>query len=169
MICWSVLKTRPQCEPSLDKKIVAAGFKTCLPKCKVQILHARKKEIVERALFPTHLFVGLDLESDHWRDLERLPGSVGFIRFGPRPSQLRLGALEAIMQAVQAGAFDFDTLAAGHTVTVVDGPFAGFVGRIASLDKKNRQRAILELMDTVGRGGGMASVSVSVDNLRRLV
>lgn len=166
---WSILRAISGREKTLAERIEAKSIPTFLPMRLAMISHARKISFEPRPLFPGHLFVSLDSINSRWHEFQRLPGALSFIRFGPSPSVVRPGVIEALQSAVNSGEFNDkieSPLGVGEIVQIKSGPFANLFGRIARVDPKSRNYLILELLEKDRAVGGVRVVA-SVYNLQR--
>ena len=147
---WYVVHTRPHAERSAVDNLSRQGYETYLPCCRRWRRHARRKEVVQRPLFPRYAFVALDLMRDRWRPILSTFGVADVVRAGDGPAAVPIGVVEQIRDQERGGAFDETThigsLPAGAAVRVSEGPFAGLIGRLQRLAEGGRVAVLLELL-----------------------
>jgi len=150
MIHWHVARTHAHSESKARNNLLRQGYEVYLPVCRRVRTHARRRETVQRPLFPGYLFVGFDIENTRWRSIFSTIGVASLICNGEVPSRVPQGIVESIRAAEVDGFFDFTNpvarLKPGDSVRVATGPFAGLIGRLHSAVSKNRVRVLLEIL-----------------------
>ena len=66
---WFVAQTQPHREGIADAQLQGQGFKTFLPFVNKSVRHARKLRSVRAPLFPSYIFISLDLDHHRWRNV----------------------------------------------------------------------------------------------------
>ncbi len=152
MKTWYVVYTHANAEAKARSHLLRQGFTTMLPTYHCWRSHARKREVVERPLFPRYLFVALDMLDQRWRPILSTVGVSDLVRRGNAPTPMPSGLAEEIGERAACGAFDrlspVDGLREGDVVRVLDGPFTDLIGRFAGLADKDR---VFVLLDLLGR------------------
>lgn len=145
---WYVVQTLVHREAGARAQLAAQGYHTFLPRMVRTVRHARRLRSVLRAVFPGYLFVALDLRHDRWRSINGTVGVSRLITANDLPAPVPAGVVEAVAAALdERGLCRFDHgLRPGQSVRIVSGPFADFIGRLASLDDRGRARVLLEVM-----------------------
>jgi transcriptional antiterminator RfaH len=149
---WYVVQTQPHSEGKADAHLRRQGFSTYLPRYLRQRRHARRTEIVARPLFPSYLFVALDLGRDRWRSVHSTFGVSHLILAGDEP----LPVPDEIVERVRSreGEDGFVTLGLpaglklGSKVRLIDGIFADATG---VLDRVADSRRVAILLRLLGR------------------
>jgi transcription elongation factor/antiterminator RfaH len=153
---WYLVHTRPNNERKAELNLKAQGFPTFLPQNKKTIRHARRFTTVQRPLFPSYLFVRLDIDRDRWLSIN---GTIGVSRLFTqqgRPVAVPLHIVENLLAHSDAGLTRLDgSLAEGQRVRILSGPLADFTATVLRLDARRRVDVLLEIMG--------AAVSASVD------
>jgi len=159
---WYVVQTLPHREAGAAGQLAAQGFSPFLPQMFKTVRHARKMRTVKAPLFPSYLFVSLDLGVDRWRSVNGTFGVARLVMAHERPAPVPAGVVETIMEAVDAkGVVRLDGgLDVGQRVEVVSGPFARTMGVLARLDDGGRVRVLLDIM------GGQVPMALKRDSLR---
>lgn len=124
-----------------------------------------KKTEVERKIFPSYVLVKLavndDLEmtDETWYLIRNTRGVTGFV--GPGSKPVPLTEKEVASLGVEKHSVEVD-YAVGDTVTVADGPFEGFTGKVDEIDtEKNYVRV------TISMFGRETPVEFELDQVER--
>lgn len=114
-----------------------------------------------RPLFPRYLFVALDPDRDPWQAVRGTIGVSALVMAGERPCPVPAGVVEALAAAVDgAGGFDFrKRLVPGTQVRFLTGPFADRLGRLVTMDDRERVGVLLEIL------GGERLVEAGITDL----
>jgi len=126
---WYALYTRPRSEKKLAEALKKVGFEHYLPLLRTRKKWSDRYKWVEEPVFASYLFVHIDFELDSLRVL-KLPQAVYFVSTEGTPTVIEAHDLELLRLAVDNYAEslvlrDTSALAAGETVRIKDGPFAG--------------------------------------------
>jgi len=152
MKTWYVVYTHANAEAKARSHLLRQGFTTLMPTYRCWRSHARKREVVERPLFPRYLFVALDMLEHRWRPILSTVGVCDLVRHGNAPTPMPRGLAEEIGERAAGGAFDrlspVDGMRQGDVVRILDGPFTDLIGRFAGLADKDR---VFVLLDLLGR------------------
>lgn len=100
-----------------------------------------KRKAYEAKIMPGYVFIKLVYSSQLWFMLTNTRGVTGFV--GPNGKAWPLEEDEVKRLRLEDKVVDFD-MVVGDSVTVVSGPFEGFVGVIKSIDEA-RQKAQVTL------------------------
>ena len=105
---------------------------------------------MQAPLFPSYLFVILDLERDRWLSVRSTIGvSRLFTMQDGRPVPVPSGIVESLIGRSDGELTRLDAgLVAGQQVRILSGPFADFVGTLERLDGAGRVKVLLEMMGT---------------------
>ena len=95
-----------------------------------------KKKITERSLYSGYVFANIDLDTDLWHKIQRLPKVSRFIGEQKSPTPLSDADTKAILEKQEKKPaprpkVDFET---GEMVRIIDGPFANFTGMVEEYD-----------------------------------
>jgi transcription antitermination factor NusG len=83
---WYVARSLPRQEARAEFQLLLQGFRSSLPRMTKTVRHARKLRTVNSAVFPSYMFVLLDLGRDRWRNVNGAFGVASLILRGePRP------------------------------------------------------------------------------------
>ena len=152
MTQWYVVYTHANSEAKAREHLRRQGFTTMLPTYKRWRSHARRREVVDRPLFPRYLFIALDTLEERWRPVLSTVGVCDLVRRGDAPTPMPSGLAEEIEARAAGGEFDLlspaDRLCDGDAVRVMEGPFADLIGRFAGAADSDR---VFVLLDMLGR------------------
>ncbi len=95
-----------------------------------------KKKITERSLYSGYVFANIDLDTDLWHKIQRLPKVSRFIGEQKSPTPLSEADINVILEKLEKKSaprpkVDFET---GEMVRIIDGPFANFTGMVEEYD-----------------------------------
>lgn len=145
---WFAVHCRAHCETKAAAHLRRQGYDVFLPLHHKVRRHARRVERVLRPFFPGYLFTQFDTEQARWRPINGTFGVVRIITQGDRPVPVPSGVIEELHAASdQQGVIAWQpALVPGQAVRVTDGPFAGLVGELESLEGADRVRMLLDLL-----------------------
>lgn len=145
---WYVVQSKPRREIFAGANLVNQGFRIFLPRIRKTVRHARRTWRIECALFPRYLFVALDLSLHRWRSVCGTFGVSHFVANEAGPIPAPRGLVEDMIGAADdTGILDLTgTLICGQGVQLLDGPFAGQIGRLLDLDDSGRAKVLLQLL-----------------------
>jgi len=145
---WYVVQSKPRKELFAGLNLENQGFQVFLPKIRKIVRHARRSRRVEAALFPSYLFVALDLSWQRWRSVSGTFGVSHFVTDGNRPLPAPRGLVEELIAtADRTGVVDLrPSLTCGDDVRLLDGPFAGQIGRLMNLDEVGRADVLMNIL-----------------------
>jgi len=146
---WYVLHSKPNKEEFLYDQLLANRMEAFCPHLRVQPVNPRARR--SKPYFPGYVFVQFDRESVKTSALAWMPGASGLVSFDGCPADVPESLIHAIRRRVNeinaAGGELLVKLTPGDTVTIQDGPFAGyqaiFDSRISGAD---RVRVLLTLL-----------------------
>ena len=95
-----------------------------------------KKKITERSLYSGYVFANIDLDTELWHKIQRLPKVSRFIGEQKTPTPLSEADIQVILEKLEKKSaprpkVDFET---GEMVRIIDGPFANFTGMVEEYD-----------------------------------
>jgi transcription elongation factor/antiterminator RfaH len=145
---WYVVRSLPRQEAKARFHLLEQGFSAFLPMMTKTVRHARQSRTVRSAVFPSYMFVALDLGRDRWRSVNGTYGVASLIMTHGAPEAVPVGVVEQLIGYLDDdGVVRFDRdLREGQSVRVASGPFANAIGRLERLDANGRVRVLLDLM-----------------------
>jgi transcription antitermination factor NusG len=137
---WYAVYTRTRHEKSVAEQCGQRGVVTFLPLYSVQHRWKQRVARVLLPLFPSYVFVRIDLR-DRVRVLS-VPGIVSIVSFNGRPAVVPDSQIEYLNRAITLGkAEPYAYLKSGKRVRVTAGPLAGLEGIVVEI--KNRVQVIV--------------------------
>jgi transcriptional antiterminator RfaH len=147
---WYAVYTRPRAEGTARDNLLRQGYSAYLPRCRIVISHARRRQSVLRPLFPRYLFAGVDRASMRWRPILSTRGVSGVVRAGDEPVPVPAGLVAALRAQEAAGLFNRiaarPALKVGELVRVTVGAFQEMVGQLIEMRDQDRVVVLLELL-----------------------
>jgi transcriptional antiterminator RfaH len=146
---WYVARTLPRQETRAELQLLRQGFPVFLPLATKTVRHARKLRTVKSPVFPSYIFVVVDIHRDRWRSVNATSGVASLIMHGETPQPVPSGVVENLLGlADEEGIIHFDRdLRQGQPVRVATGPFANAVGILERLEANGRVRVLLDIMN----------------------
>ena len=93
-----------------------------------------KRELVQRKMFPSYVFIKMIYDNSMWHVITNTRGVTGFV--GPQGRPLPLTPEEVKRMRIDLTVFDTN-IKEGDRVKVTDGALQGFVGEVEAVDKTN--------------------------------
>lgn len=160
---WFAVHTLARQEMKASVHLQAQNYEIFCPTIFKTVRHARKLRMVKAPLFPRYIFVRLDLKCDRWSSINGTFGVSRLVMANDRPAPVPKGLVEALITATDSQnviRLDQD-LDIGDKISILAGPFAGFVGELARFNGSKRVQVLLEAM------GGQISIAIDSANLRK--
>ncbi len=112
-------------------------FSVLVPKEKKIRIKNGKRKTVEEKIFPGYVLVEMVVTDDSWYVVRNTPNVTGFIGTGTTPTPVSQEEMDALLKRtrVEEPETHID-IEAGATVTIADGPFKNFEGKVADVDRE---------------------------------
>ena len=143
---WYVARTLAHRDNHALFNLNRQGLRCFAPKVQRTIRHARKVRTVLAPLFPSYIFVILDLSRHRWRSVNGTIGVASLIMGAEQPLPVPPGVVEALIASSEGSQIGDHDLEIGQKVRVLSGPFAEALCQLVHLDEKGRVRVLLEIM-----------------------
>ena len=124
-----------------------------------EITEKGKKE-VERKVFPGYVLIKMVMTDETWYVVRNIRGVTGFV--GPGSKPVPLTDEEVMRLGVEKNEIEIN-FAVGDSVSITDGYFGGFIGRVNQIDK---EKGIVRV--TVSMMGKDVPVELSLDQVAAL-
>jgi transcriptional antiterminator RfaH len=146
---WYVARSLARQESRAEFQLLLQGFSVFLPRIMKTSRHARKLRTAPTPVFPSYMFVALDVQRDRWRSVNGTSGVASLIMQGEAPSPVPPGVVESLLDLTdEVGLVRFDrNLCEGQSVRVVAGPFAHAIGVLERSDAHGRVCVLLDIMN----------------------
>ncbi len=153
---WYVVNTysghESKVKEKLEAKIESMGmqdyiFRIVIPETKeVEVKDGVKKEKVKK-MFPGYILVEMIMSDEAWYIVRNTPGVTGFIGSsgkGAKPTPLLPQEIDRILVNMGMSRVNVeDDLKVGDSVSIIDGPFKGMMGRVDNIDTENNRLNII--------------------------
>ena len=111
---------------------------------KIQVKKGQKKTVKEKIL-PGYILIKMIVDDQSWLAVRTTQGVTAFIgSVGKRPTPIPQREVDTIMKFMEVKAPKYkSTFTAGEAVKIVEGPFADFLGTVASIDETKGKLSVL--------------------------
>ena len=147
---WYVVNTysghESKVKEKLEAKIESMGmqdyiYRVVIPETtEVEVKDGVKKEKVKK-MFPGYILVEMIMSDEAWYIVRNTPGVTGFIGSsgkGAKPTPLLPQEIDRILVNMGMSRVNVeDDLKVGDSVSIVDGPFKGMMGKVDNIDTEN--------------------------------
>lgn len=127
---WFLVRTLVGKELQARMQLQTQGFRTFLPQYLQTTAKADQLRTVRISLFPSYVFVMLNLHRDRWRSIRSMAGVASIFSTHTLPTAAPPGLVEALMACADEEV----------------GPFADFLTMLDHTDEVGRVRLLLEIM-----------------------
>lgn len=137
---------------NLKQKIISQDlqekiFNVIVPVEKKIKVKGSKRVEVEEKIYPGYILVEMVVDDDSWYQVRNTPRVTGFVGSGTTPVPLAQKELDYIFSRMK----DADTLhdisvEPGEMVSIVDGPFKDYEGKVDEVDKSRGKLKVLVSM-----------------------
>jgi len=156
---WYVVHTysgyENKVKANLEKRVESMGmqdkiFRVIVPEDEETDFKNGKKKIVKRKVFPGYVLVEIIMTDDSWYVVRNTPGVTGFVGSsgsGSKPTPLLPEEISFILKRMGMEEKRVEVkFEPGETVTVKEGPFANFTGKIEDMDQtKGKARVMVNM------------------------
>jgi len=113
---------------------------------RIKIRNGKRKIVVEK-IFPGYVIIDMIVTDDSWYVVRNTPNVTGFIGSGTTPIPLDIKEIKTIQKrmGVEEPKYKID-IKVNAPVKIIDGPFKGFEGKVASIDEgKGRVKVLISV------------------------
>ncbi len=153
---WYVVNTysghESKVKEKLESKIESMGmqdniFRVVIPETtEVEVKDGVKKE-KKKKMFPGYILVEMIMSDEAWYIVRNTPGVTGFIGSsgkGAKPTPLLPQEIDRILANMGLSRVNVkDDLKVGDSVSIIDGPFKGMMGKVDNIDTENNRLNII--------------------------
>ena len=125
----------------------------------VENVNGKEKEI-EVKIYPSYVFVKMCMTDETWHVVRNVRGVTGFV--GPGSKPVPLTEEEVMRLGVEKNEIEIN-FTVGDSVSIIDGYFGGFIGRVNQIDT---EKGIVRV--TVSMMGKDVPVELSLDQVAAL-
>ena len=122
-------------------------FNVLVPKEKKIKIKNGKRKVSEEKIFPGYVLVEMVVTDDSWYVVRNTPNVTGFIGTGTTPTPISQEEIDALLKRmnVEEPEFTMD-IGPGTPVTISDGPFKNFEGKVSEIDRERGKVKVLVSM-----------------------
>ena len=151
---WYVLHTYSGYEENVSRnlrqRIDSMGmedkiFNVLVPKEKRIKIKSGKRKVIEEKIFPGYVLVEMIVTDDSWYVVRNTPNVTGFVGTGVIPTPIsdeEMSALFKRMEGAQEPTHQVD-FSVDEPVSITDGPFKSFEGKISEIDESRGKVKVL--------------------------
>ncbi|QQZ09535.1 transcription termination/antitermination protein NusG [Heyndrickxia vini] len=173
---WYVVHTysgyENKVKANLEKRVESMAmqdkiFRVVVPEEEETEIKNGKKKVTKRKVFPGYVLVEIIMTDDSWYVVRNTPGVTGFVGSagsGSKPTPLLPDEVKVILKhmGMEEKRVDVD-FEVGESVTVKEGPFANFTGKIEEIDHdKGRAKVMVSMF---GRETPVDLVFTQIDKI----
>lgn len=148
---WYVAQTQIQSEAKASANLVQQGFEVYVPRYLRTVRHARRVNVVKAPLFPSYIFVRIDMETQRWRAINSTVGVKRLVGHEGTPARIATDVVEGLKQHEQADGFmsmmsPAVRFKAGDAVRILRGAFDSCRGIFQARTDNERVEILLEML-----------------------
>ena len=148
-MAWFLVRSKPRQEAVALTNLARQGYESYLPMFATEKLVRRKPTVVQEPMFARYLFVRLDTsgQGQSWSPIRSTVGVSELVCFGSRPARVDAALITSLREREMAQQADPDALfAAGESVRITEGAFAGLEAIYQMNDAEGRAMVLLDLL-----------------------
>lgn len=137
---------------NLKQRIESLGmedkiFNVIVPIEKKAKIKSGKRVVMEEKIYPGYVLVDMIVTDDSWYIVRNTPRVTGFIGSGVVPVPLNAKEVEELFSRMGDESIKHKIdLVIGETVSIVDGPFKDFEGKVSEIDEERGKVKVLVSM-----------------------
>jgi transcriptional antiterminator NusG len=102
---------------------------------KIKVKGAKRVEVEEK-IYPGYVLVDMIVDDNSWFVVRNTPRVTGFVGAGTTPVPLRQEEIDFLFSRMENSKVEHDiSVEIGELVTIIDGPFKDFEGKVGEVDK----------------------------------
>lgn len=122
-------------------------FNVIVPKEKKIKIKNGKRNTVEEKIFPGYVLVEMIVTDDSWYVVRNTPNVTGFVGSGTTPTPVDQKEVDNLLKRMRAEEPQHKIdLEVGDAVSITDGPFKNFEGKISNVDEDRGKIKVLITM-----------------------
>lgn len=122
-------------------------FNVIVPKEKKIKIKNGKRSTIEEKIFPGYVLVEMIVTDDSWYVVRNTPNVTGFVGSGTTPTPINQKEVDNLLNRMRAEEPQHKIdLEVGDAVSITDGPFKNFEGKISDVDEDRGKIKVLITM-----------------------
>jgi len=119
-------------------------FNVLVPKEKKIKIIKGKRKVIEEKIYPGYVLVEMIVTDDSWYVVRNTPNVSGFVGAGTIPMPVSSSEIEALKKMMKIEAPQYKILVKpGDLVSITDGPFKDFEGKVSEVDEERGKIKVL--------------------------
>lgn len=119
-------------------------FNVLVPKEKKVRIKNGKRKTMEEKIFPGYVLVEMIVTDDSWYVVRNTPNVTGFIGTGTTPTPVSQEEMDALLKRMRVDEPQTQIdIEKGSVVSISDGPFKNFEGKVADVDRERGKVKVL--------------------------
>jgi len=146
---WYVLQLKPNGLKIAQTNLGRQGYQTLMPLREISQQSKYGLQSVRKPLFPGYLFFGLTAGQIDWRSVANTRGVTRVVTgTAGQPAALPAEIVDGLIHATDVNGMliAVTDYRPGATVSVINGPFAGWLAQVIAADCDGRIRLLIDLM-----------------------
>lgn len=137
---------------NLKQRITSLGledkiFDVIVPVEKKIKVKGTKRVEIEEKIYPGYVLVDMIVDDDSWYQVRNTPRVTGFVGSGTTPVPLAKKELDYIFSRMQNSETTHEiSIEEGEIVSITDGPFKDYEGKVAEVDRARGKLKVLVSM-----------------------
>lgn len=134
---------------NLKQRIESLGmgdkiFEVIVPTEKKIKVKGTKRVEVEEKIYPGYVLVDMIVDDNSWYVVRNTPRVTGFVGAGTTPVPLSQKEIDYLFSRMKAGEVEHDiSINQGELVSITEGPFKDFEGKVSEVDKNRGKLKVL--------------------------
>lgn len=110
---------------------------------KIKVKGAKRVEVEEK-IYPGYVLVDMIVDDNSWYVVRNTPRVTGFVGAGTTPVPLTQSEIDFLFSRMDSSKVEHDiAIDMGEMVTIIDGPFKDFEGKVSEVDKGRGKLKVL--------------------------
>ena len=110
---------------------------------KIKVKGSKRVEVDEK-IYPGYVLVDMIVDDNSWYVVRNTPRVTGFVGAGTTPVPLSQKEIDFLIGKMKEGNIEHDiTVSVGELVTISEGPFKDFEGKVSEVDKGRGKLKVL--------------------------
>ncbi len=110
---------------------------------KIKVKGSKRVEVDEK-IYPGYVLVDMIVDDNSWYVVRNTPRVTGFVGAGTTPVPLSQKEIDFLIGKMKEGNVEHDiTVSVGELVTITEGPFKDFEGKVGEVDKGRGKLKVL--------------------------
>ena len=110
---------------------------------KIKVKGTKRVEVEEK-VYPGYILVDMIVDDNSWYVVRNTPRVTGFVGAGTTPVPLSQKEIDYLLNKMKSGEVEHEIVVeVGDLVSIIDGPFKEFEGKVSEVDKSRGKLKVL--------------------------